>query len=315
MTFLKHVYSEEISPVKYYNFDLTASCYAAPWEYDGKYAYIPLEFDSYFGVTRACMEESVVKLEVFLTSGNSDLIERALDRAIFILGLKENLDEFYSLCTNDPLLDVVKKEFLGIHMRAVPSVWEGLLIGICQQNASFKQGWRMLFNIRKKIGQALRIPHSNKIIYTFPSYSRILTKQSLLRECGVGYREEIIIDVAKFFLEECGDDLESIRGIGQYTARLAKILGERNYGEFPVDRWFASLLPRVYMNSKEKLSVRKIEEFAKKRWGKWSGLAAIMITIVTAARPLRKVLEDIEKGKLNPLPNEPAPLTLWRFSL
>ncbi len=312
---LSKVYSTNIKLSHPYNFYLTASFYSTRFEFDGTYAYVILNYDEDYAVSRARSEDKLILIDIYATKSSSDLIERALRDTAFIMGFNEDLREFYSLCANDPLLGILSKELYGIHMRAVQGLWEGLLISICQQNASFRQGWRMLMRIREILGEELRIPDSELIFYTFPSPKKIIEKPSLLRQCGVGYRDKIFLNAAKAFIRNNEPELIEIKGIGQYSARLAKILGKRDYREFPVDRWFSTLIPRVYARE-EKWSIKEVEEFARKRWGKYAGLAAIMITVVTGAKPISSLLKVLEKGQNpDPFPHEPAPLTLWRYSL
>jgi len=286
-----------------------------PYEYDGEHAYIVLSYDDYPVVVKLSLSNSLIKADVYSVSHDSTLIESAIRDTEFIMGLKEDLTEFYELCRGDPLLDPLSKNLYGIHMRGVQNLWQGVLISISQQNASFKQGWRMLSLIRKNLGEEVRIPKCDAVFYTYPTPRTIIERSKSLRRCGVGYREKTFLNAAKAFIREEEPDLLEIKGIGQYSARLAKVLGKRDYREFPVDRWFATLIPRVYAGE-EKWSIKKVEEFAKKKWGQWAGLVAIMITIITAAKPIGNLLNMLGKGKqLDSFPNEAAPLTLWKHGL
>ena len=108
--------------------------------------------------------------------------------------------------------------------------------------------------------------------------------------------------------------MEELRGIGQYTARIARILALRKYDEFPVDRWFARLIPNAYFDVDETWPIEKVEKFARERWGKYMGLAAIFITAVTAAETIGDTLKRIHAKNINPFPNKPSPFTLWRYA-
>ena len=309
---LRHVYSLNVKPVKPYSFDLTASCYAISWEYDGHNAYITLDYDKHVSLVKVSPREDELLFEVYADTSSSDIIDSAIRDARFILGVDEDLTNFYGLCKNDPLLGILAERFIGMRIRAVQNLWQGILISICQQNASFKQGWKMLLNIRRKLGKPLQIPNNPRIMFTYPSPRQVIEKFDFLKDCRVGYRDKVILNAARFFLENESEELEKIKGIGQYSARLARILGLRKYDKFPVDRWFSVLIPKVYANE-DKWTIRRVEEFAAKKWDKWAGLAAVMITVITGAKTLTKLLEDIQQGKLSPLPDEPAPLTLWRY--
>ena len=66
-------------------------------------------------------------------------------------------------------------------MRAT-SLWNAMLIAICQQNASFAQGWRMLCRVYKLMGKGAKLGDVMTIIPSSP--------RGLLRGAGLEYRAE-----------------------------------------------------------------------------------------------------------------------------
>ena len=237
-----------------------------------------------------------------------------------VLGINEDLSGFFKLGAGDPLLGGFVREFRGWRLRSSP-LWWSLVIGVCQQNASFRQGWRMLQNIVKLLGRAVRA--GGREVLLPPGPEEVLASASKLREAGVGYRVGTIVNIAKAFTQgelseallkglssrEAEENLVSIRGVGKYTARLALALTYRRYDLPPVDRWLRAIIAEVY-GVKEK----KAEEFWSMRWGEWAGLAAIAATVALDAVPLRKALERVRRGILKPAITEsPTPYTMWKF--
>ncbi len=310
---VKKIYSTTIKPREPYNFELTASCYATCWDFDGERAFIPYTSDKMRVAIVASRQNNEINIEIFSESSREPVIDESLKVANHVLGMEEDIANYYRIIRDDPLLKIVLQKLQGLHMRAVPTLWEGLIIGVCQQNASFRQGWRMIMNIRKALGDVIHIKEYNVITYCFPSPERILQNKEKIRAVGVGYRSNTLVNASKAFLSNRIEDLESIRGIGQYTARFARVIALRKYDEFPIDRWFMRLLPTVYSPGDYVWTKRQVEDFSAKRWGNWRGLSAIMITIVTAAMPLTMLLRRLEKGDLEPMPEKPSPLTLWRY--
>ncbi len=281
--------------------------------YDGRSSWIILDLrdptvalvstDGYvrlYGVT--CSEDFVGELE-------------------HVLGISEDLSGFFKLGAGDPLLGEFLREFKGWRLRLSP-LWWSLVIGVCQQNASFRQGWRMLQNIVKLLGKAARA--GDREVLLPPGPEEVLASASKLREAGVGYRAGTIVNIAKAFSQgelseellkglnsrEAEENLVSIRGVGKYTARLALALTYRKYDLPPVDRWLGAIIAEVYG-----VEEKKAEGFWSMRWGEWAGLAAIAVTVALDAVPLRKALDRVRRGILKPvLEDIPTPYSMWRFA-
>jgi len=182
----------------------------------------------------------------------------------------------------------------------------------------------MLLNIVNLYGRRVRVEGFGEVVLP-PRPEDIVRDPSKLSIARVGYRARAIESIARSFLEklvppsealermdshEVEDVLRSLRGVGSYTARLAMVLALRRYELPPVDRWLRAIVSRVY-GVDERYAERKWVEI----WGRWSGLAAIALTIALDAAPLRDALSRIERGELVPkLGNEPSPATLWRFT-
>jgi len=238
-----------------------------------------------------------------------------------VLGISEDLSSFFKLGAGDPLLGEFLKEFRGWRLRSSP-LWWSLIIGVCQQNASFRQGWRMLQNIVKLLGKAVRA--GGREVLLPPRPEEVLVSAGRLREASVGYRAGTIVNIAKAFTQgelseeplkelnsrEIEENLVSIKGVGKYTARLALALTYRKYDLPPVDRWLRAIIAEVYG-----VEEKKAEGFWSARWGEWAGLAAIAVTVALDAVPLRKALERVRRGILKPvLEDIPTPYSMWRFA-
>ncbi len=241
----------------------------------------------------------------------------------WILGLEEDLSEFYSIAMHDPLLSRFATEWRGWRLRGC-DLWWALVIGVCQQNASFKQGWTMLLNIVDLYGRAVELNGFGRVVLP-PRPEDIARDPSKLVEARVGYRAQTIAGIARAFAEKSIPSIEEfkkmdsseietllrrLKGVGSYTARLAMALALRRYDLPPVDRWLRAIVSRVY-GIEERYAEGKWVEI----WGRWSGLASIALTIALDAAPLRGALARIERGELLPkIGDEPSPATLWRFT-
>ncbi|OYT53589.1 MAG: hypothetical protein B6U76_08340, partial [Desulfurococcales archaeon ex4484_217_2] len=271
-----------------YDFKLTAATYNFSWYFNGKELLIPLSYEE--PVVALVKEESKKQLQARILSTKREIdIGNYLAKIKFVLGIEEDLKEFYDIWAKDKLFRKSLRILKGIHLRAT-SLWNALLIGICQQNASFKQGWRMLALVYKILGKKVAIERWGTT-YLPPSPRDILSNINLLKACKLGYRASTVVNVAKAFAnnvlsedkssEYVEEDLVKVKGVGSYTARLALVFAARKYERPPIDRWLRKIISVVY-----KVPERLAEETWVKIWGKWGGLSSVMTTIILDAETL-----------------------------
>lgn len=316
---LKKVASTELDALEPFDFAATASAYNFSWYFDGERLLIPIASGGAVASVRRSEEGVLVEL---YSAGEVDE-ESALSAVSFHLGLREDLSEFWSLASRDPLLAAASERLRGMRLRST-DLWAAFVIATCQQNASFRQGWGMVRNLFDLLGA--RVTVSGRELVIPPSPSDVLKAGAgALKAAGVGYRAAAVVEGAKLFQvrgeelarmgrEEFEEALCSLKGVGPYTARVAALFGLRRYEVNPVDRWLSRVSSAAY--GVELSSLEEAEEFWASRWGRWTGLAAFFTTIVTDALPARKAVERVRKGELLPrsdLPH-PTPMTLWRWA-
>jgi len=301
-----------------FNFHLTASCYNFKWWFDGSKCLIPISNDPpLIAVTRYSHDEVMVDVYGEKRADYTDVEKLAR----WILGLDEDLTSFYNVIENDAILREVPKSLRGMRMRAT-SLWNALLIAICQQNASFAQGWSMLCRIYRLFGLEVELNGIKSILPPSPRHFLTSEAEAKLREAKVGYRARTIIHAASMaekgyfeYLEKLKDEdaeerLKEIKGIGGYTARLTLVLSQRRYGLLPLDRWLKRLAEEVY-------KLKNVEEELKAKWREWCGLAVFFTTVVLDAEVLLKALQRALNGDVKPRcqSEKPTPLTLWMHTI
>lgn len=315
---LHSLYEFELKPREQFNFHLTASCYNFNWWFNGTKCIIPsLSSPSLVAIIH--YRDGYLVAEVY--GAKRANVEDVANYVEYALGLHEDLKEFYEVAKHDPILCEVPTSLQGMRMRAT-DLWNALLIAICQQNASFLQGWRMLCRIYKVMGTRVELNGITTIIPPSPEDLVAEGARDLLKKAGVGYRAETLIRVAMAIkrdfldqLKDLKDDeaesmLKEIKGVGSYSARLALILSQRRYGLLPLDRWLKRLAEEVY-------GLRDVEEGLKAKWGRWCGLATFFTTVVLDAEVLRKALKRALNGDVKPRLSHKSlsPLTLWMHSI
>ncbi len=292
----------------------TLSIYNFDFWFDGSRAFVVLDLED------PCIAMVKVTGEYSIYCASEKSCNELVRTLEFHLGIHEDTSEFLARARLDPLLSSFAREFSGWRLRSC-SLWWALVVGICQQNASFRQGWSMLRGIIVHYGKRASI--NGLTIFLPPNPEDVLKDPSKLTSARVGYRAKIIESVARAFVNgdireeevsrlrpsEAEEVLRVVKGVGSYTARLALALGLRIYDLPPIDRWVKAIASRVYG-----IDEKVVESEWTKRWGKWSALAVIALTIALDAQPLRRALERIERGELLPKGDVvPSPSTLWMW--
>jgi 3-methyladenine DNA glycosylase/8-oxoguanine DNA glycosylase len=158
-----------------------------------------------------------------------------------------------------------------------------------------------------------------------PAPRDVLAEPEKLRKAGLGYRSATVLgiagaiesgelpsseDLASELVEQAETQLRKIKGVGSYTARLALALALRRYELPPIDRWVKALAAKAYG-----VEEKAVEGEWRKRWGRWSALAVIALTVALDAAPLSKAIARFESGRLLPESGAGGPAELWRLQL
>lgn len=298
------LYTFEIKPTTLYNWHATLATYSFGWQYDGSKGYIWL-CGHCVAVVKPLNDHA--RIDVYCGS-NDRYWEHAIDKLKDILGVYEDLSEYIRLGRGDPLVGGLLEVMPGLHLRKI-SIWYAFLVAVCQQNASFKQGWNMLYKLHLIASDRLVI---NNTVFLEPPKPSDLNEE-VLREARLGYRTSTVLEAIqkKVYSFSCSDveQLADVKGVGPYTLNLVKVLACRDYSALPLDRWLKRLAAEAYSVEPD-----NVGEELDRRFRSWKGLAAIHTTIAFDAEPLRRALERLKKRANKPGLVEPSPLTLWKYT-
>lgn len=161
---------------------------------------------------------------------------------------------------------------------------EMLVSYIISQNNSVKRISNSIELLSKKYGK--KIKFEKKKYYLFPKYKK-LRKLSYkqYRDCGVGFRDKYVKDAVIFCLknpefltkinrmsgEKAIDEIYKLRGIGVKVASCILLFGYGKFDVFPIDTWVKKNIKENYKDVDN--DINSIKEFAKEKYGKYSGLA------------------------------------------
>lgn len=304
-----------LKPSTSFNLHLTASAYNFSWYYDGHCLHLPVTTSP---PTVAVIVEEGKWLRA--SCRGEGLSKEEFEEVIrHRLGVDEDLSEFHSMALDDPLLWAVPRRLRGMRLRA-SSAWASFIAALCQQNASFRQGWSMVHRVLKELGSWVEV-NGRPIPLPPPPIKVASAGLDGLKRMGLGFRSSALFNAACKLVERGLDEpstselkrLIEVRGVGSYTVRVAQLFSARLYEEPPVDRWLTKVAAEAYHVAFR--GIKEAENFIKARWRRWAGLFAFFTTIVTDAEPGAAALERVRKGLLEPSPlaSKPTPMTLWRY--
>lgn len=311
---LSLVYEDELRPVEGYSLGLTLAAYGFGWVYwgggGGRVLLCP------GAVAELSVEGGVVVRYRVYAGGGAGCWEEAVGLLGWALGAVEDYSGFHRLAAGDPLAGCMAAELRGLRLRGL-GAWPALLVGVAQQNASFRQGWGMLYRLHLAAGRRLLGPGWVYVEPPAPGPGLV----EAARAAGWGYRARFLgeaaaraagLGLAAWSLERgvclsAAGELEEARGVGAYTAALIRLLGCKDYSAAPVDRWLLRLAAEAYG-----VEERAVPGLLRERFPGYSGLAAYAATLCCDAQPLRRALERLRRGECRPGLDEPSPLTLWR---
>ena len=172
---------------------------------------------------------------------------------------------------NDPVMTRAVNFAPGIRILK-QDPWETLISFIISQNNRIPQIKQVIKNISEAYGDALGGGH-----HAFPTIQQLLMATAPdLRNLKAGFRDKYIVDATSAANAASMDDLESnlldIKGVGEKVANCVLLFGYARHDRFPVDVWVRRVMEKLYFDG-EPTPIATIQNFAKERFGEYSGFA------------------------------------------
>src|SRR5699024_6511043 len=167
-----------------------------------------------------------------------------------LFDLNTDLQPFYKMAKQDPLLKDLVEEYDGLRIVQIPDLFEALCWGVFGQQINLRFAYQLKRQFVEKYGESL--VYQGKTYWFFPHYEKIasLSVEELSEIKMTRRKSEYMIGIAQLMtsgelskdkLLQLGDpaiiekDLVTIRGIGPWTANylLMRCLGFTS--AFPID--------------------------------------------------------------------------------
>jgi len=214
----------------------------------------------------------------------------------YIFNLNYDLNLFYRQVENDPVMHKITSQLCGFKYPTTATAFESLVDSIVEQQIAIKVARTIEERLAKKFGDSIEIGKT--------TYYASLTPQNLIqasiadiRSCGLSQRKaEYIYGAAKMIVN--GDleleamknnpdlpviiaELDEIKGIGVWTAKLTIFRGMQRLDVLPADDFGIRRVISNYYCGGKPIKAEEARNIAD-AWGKWSGLAAFYLLAAEA---------------------------------
>jgi DNA-3-methyladenine glycosylase II len=222
----------------------------------------------------------------------NEMARRAI--ALYIikwLDLERNLESFYSMADEDPILKHVVHRYKGLRIVGVEDLFEALCWAIMGQQVSLHVAY--LFKKRFVGAFGDYVTWEGQEFWVFPTCQTIakLSIQDLVPLKLTQKKIEYILDIAQLIeqgklskeileqnqtIEAIEKHLTSIRGIGKWTANYVLMRCLRHPNAFPIaDVGLHNALKHV-LQLEQKPNIPEIETWSKK-WEDWKAYATFYL--------------------------------------
>jgi DNA-3-methyladenine glycosylase II len=254
---------------------------------DGKLVLVSLSAESR-------LDTSFLRAELICRNKLDEIdIEAAKKTITKMFNIDLDLNPFYETVKVDAVMQKIARILRGLRSPTTQTVFEALIDSIVEQQISLKVATSIERKIIKKFGEVIET--KGNTYYAYPSPETLASAAGAeLCSCGLsGRKAEYIkeisnlvasgtLDLERFksysSTEQIISELDSVKGIGPWTAELTVIRSMQKWDALPADDIGLRRIIAQYYCQGEKISsdqVRKIAEI----WGKWKGLAAFYLVI------------------------------------
>ena len=214
------------------------------------------------------------------------------DKVSLIFNLQFDLKPFYVDIENDIIMKRITRRLYGLKNPTTPTIFESLIDSLVEQQISLKVANTIEKRIIKEFGGKLKI--EDTLYYAYPKPEQLADADvGMLRKCGLSARKaEYVKDVSKLIMDgklvleglrnQATDkiigELDSVRGIGVWTAEMTCVRGMGKLDVIPADDLgLRRTISHYYCNDRRITSqeARRISD----NWGKWKGLASYYLII------------------------------------
>lgn len=221
---------------------------------------------------------------------NENVAQKVKNYVIEWFDLDRNLQPFYILAKNDPLLRSIVEKYKGYRIVGIPDLFEAFTWAIIGQQINVQFAYRIKRRLVETFGSIIR--YKDKQLAVFPSAEKIvqLSEKDLINLQFSQRKAQYIIGVAnkianktitKEKLIQLDDislenELTNIRGVGKWTAHYVMMRTFRRTNAFPIQDVGIKRAFQQMIGLETKPTVEQMQQYVK-RWTGWEAYAAFYL--------------------------------------
>ena len=205
------------------------------------------------------------------------------------LGAAQPVRGFYRACAEDPVLGAAIRDFRGLRVAGLPSLWEALVTAILAQQVNLFFAYDIRRELTETFGRTARF--DGETFHAFPSPKAFggETPARMRRFRLSDAKAKAILGLAEGFAggalaedaiaalddEAAIERLTAFRGVGRWTAEIGLLRGLARPDIFPAgDLGVVKYLAQGLLGHRVKAKEDAMRRFAE-RWSPWRSLALV----------------------------------------
>ena len=236
-------------------------------------------------------EHKVIKVE-FLSGKPSYEGREAIAKYIWEwFDLDQNLEEFYSIASEDKILSPLVKRYYGLRIVGMPDLFESLVWAIIGQQINLNFAYTLKKRFVQDFGES--IVFENETYWVFPSYDKIaqIEVDELRNHQFTTRKAEYIIGIAKAMttneiskeallnqhdFEKIKQSLMALRGVGAWSADYVLMKCFHDNSSYPVGDVGLQNAFKSNLGLDRKPTAEEMYEYAK-AWKGWEAYATFYL--------------------------------------
>jgi DNA-3-methyladenine glycosylase II len=216
------------------------------------------------------------------------LTEVVIDRISFFLSLSDDLDQFYRIAINDSNFAPVLQKLYGLHQVKFLTPFECACWAVLSQRNQLSAARKAKQALLERFGAVLEV--DGRVYRAFPEPGQLgeASKGEVKALLKHERREEYLGEMIKAFnqvderflrtadYDKVDEWLKSIRGIGEWSARLILLRGLGRMEKLSVEKRLIAAAARVYGRP---MTAQRLHVIAE-RYGRWKGYWAYYLRTV-----------------------------------
>lgn len=189
--------------------------------------------------------------------------KRLVTRINASYGLTEDISGFLSQARKVPVLRSAARNLAGMRMSCPESIFEIAVISLLLQNTTVKRSSQMMRNLLDLYGKVVTFDGVTLRCFFSPEDLLGVTEEELREKCRLGYRAKYLPAFSKFFSEVDDDELralgrdavlsrlQSIKGVGPYTANIVASHALRDKAVVALDVWNTKIAGSAFLGRED----------------------------------------------------------------